>query len=219
MLQQDIVEFVLLNYFKQKRMGNEEVFDSILKENDFCFETSVRNAIYELLSLKRTNNVHTPADWPGIGSIKDNGILFELRTAVGDIQVYKANAIFGKSDSSWIFQKELIGQCYARTYDFVKENRDYKAILMDMPYFLGGCHYHAFASNDHSVVDIASNAYYEEIEFAKKILKGKFIKELSYEEIEDEFWQLCETIPDMTGKEDKLHVLTLYNDFMNRGKL
>ena len=66
---------------------------------------------------------------PGMISEEHNESLYTLKTKIGTINVYKASEVFKNSKSSYIFNRRLLKWCYERTFDFLKENRDYKAAL------------------------------------------------------------------------------------------
>ncbi len=45
--------------------------------------------------------------------------------------------------------------CYLRTYDFISESDEYKAVLSYQPAVFNNGHYHAYLENDEAVLDIA----------------------------------------------------------------
>ena len=136
---------------------------------------------------------------------------YTVETNIGTINVAKASVLFSGTTSAHIFQKPLMGECYARSYDFLKENRDYHAVLSYMPNFFYGGHYHAYLEKDSKTLDIASNAFYESKESADKVLNGKIIAKLSYEEVERQFKKVKKLSPEIKHY-SKLHVLTLCHD-------
>lgn len=209
----NFIESLLYNYFLIKGTPDEKILTEILEQYDFNYSISIHNAIYYLLGKKDelAGNDINPLSWPGINNIKKTQSQYRLDTILGTIDVQKASQLFSNSKSSHIFYKKLMGQCYARTYDFLKENRDYHAVLAYMPNFFYGGHYHAYLEKNSQILDIAANAYYESKEKADKILCGEIIKKLSYEEVEELIEKLERTAPEIKHKH-KLHVLALYYD-------
>lgn len=82
--------------------------------------------------------------WPGVKNIEKSESKYILETILGTIEVYQASKIFMHSPSYPIFNKTLMGQCYERIYDFLKENNDYKVALQYMLNFFYGGHYHTY---------------------------------------------------------------------------
>ncbi len=203
---------LLYNYSLISDDVNKQIINKILTNYNFNYSISIHNAIYSLLNLEESNLI-APLSWPGIENIdyKENSY-YTLNTTLGTIKVFKASKIFSKTRSSIIFaKKKLIGECYARTYDFIKQNKEYNAIISYMPNFFYGRHYHAYIENNKEVIDIAANAYYNSKSFSNKTLCGNIITKLSYEKIEEEFGKIINKIPEFK-KEDKLHILALYYD-------
>ena len=110
-----------------------------------------------------------------------------------------------------------MGQCYERTYDFLKKNRDYKAVLAYMPHFFCGGNYHAYLEKDSEVLDIASNAFYSSKESIDKIFCGEIIAKLSYSQVQEKFNIIRKTTPEINSKQ-KLLTLALYYDRKNHLK-
>ena len=100
--------------------------------------------------------------------------------------------------------------CFARSLDFLYENRDYKAVLSyNNNIFVGG-YFHAYLEKDDITLDIAGNALYKSREDKDKVLKGEVLAKLTYDEALDEFAKVLEEIPDLDSDDDKLQVLALY---------
>ena len=176
---------------------------------------SIHNAIYYLLATERecADSVN-PASWPGINDIKMLESKYILDTVLGNIEVFKASKLFSDSLSYHIFNKELMGQCYERTYDFLRENRDYQAVLAYMPNFFFGGNYHAYLEKDGRVLDIASNAFYSSKESIDKIFCGEVIAKLTWKQVQQKFEQIKNTTSNISSRQ-KLLTLTLYYDNKN----
>ena len=152
---------------------------------------SIHNAIYYLLATEKERfDKIDPMLWPGVKSIKKSESKYILETILGTIEVYQASKMFMDSPSSIIFNKTLMGQCYARTYDFLKENNDYKAVLQYMPNFFYGGHYHAYLEKNKQVLDIASNAFYSSKDSINKILCGEVLAKLTYKQVRQKFREI-----------------------------
>ena len=176
---------------------------------------SIHNAIYYLLATDREyDNTIDPLLWPGINDIKRNESKYILSTILGTIEVYKASEILSDSKSYHIFEKDLMGQCYERTYDFLRENNDYRVVLSYMPNFFYGGHYHAYLEKDNEVLDIASNALYYSEQSINKILCGETLSKLTYKQLKQKFNTIKNTIPNI-GSKNKLLTLALYYDRKN----
>ena len=79
---------------------------------------------------------------------------------------------------------------------------------MDAQPFYGG-HYHVYLKKNNTILDIASNAYYDDNTF-KIPLKGKVFKIRNFYEIEKDLQNLPENL--LTYYGDKLFLLTHYYD-------
>lgn len=208
---------LLTNYFLLKQNNNTQYLEKLMNDYHFNYSTSVRNAIYDMLSIEQDESY--PLLWPGVNDIKRNDNLYILDTIIGTIKVSKASEIFKNTHSSYIFDEPLIGKCYSRSYDFVRENRDdYKVVLSYMPRFFSGGHYHAYIQNDSSILDIAANSYYLSKEDSGKILNGKIIKTMSYSQVESEYKRLSKRMKLPNGFCEKLSFLALYYDYKDMHK-
>lgn len=208
------VEDLLYEYFSIKGKDNEKekIFVNLLNSYNFNYSMSIHNAIYYLLATEReyVDSIN-PLLWPGIENVNRFESKYILETILGPIEVYKASEIFSDSPSYHIFNKDLMGQCYERTYDFLKENRDYQAVLSYMPNFFYGGHYHAYLEKDNEVLDIASNACYYSQESIDKILCGEILAKLTYKQVQQKFNLIRNTVPNINSRQ-KLLTLALYYD-------
>ena len=197
---------LLYNYFKLKKKGKNQALDKILNRYNINYGSSINRAIYDLLNGEKNRSLL----WPGVISEEDDGLLYRLETSLGTIKVYKASAIFKNTKSSYIFKENLMNCCFARSLDFLYENRDYKAVLSyNNNIFVGG-YFHAYLEKDDITLDIAGNALYKSREDKDKVLKGEVLAKLTYDEALDEFAKVLEEIPDLDSDDDKLQVLALY---------
>lgn len=206
------IDDFLYEYFNAKEKGQEEIFDLLLRKYNFKYTNSVHNSIYHILEINKTESPKiNPTLFPGLYNINEEGLKYTIDTNIGRIEVYKADQIYLSSTSYHIFKKPLAGKCYDRTYEFLKENTDYKAILSYMPNFFYKGHYHVYLEKDDQVLDIAANALYTSRKFANKILCGEILAKLSYKQVEQEFKNIKKTIPEV-GSASKLLTLSLYYD-------
>jgi len=213
------IEDLLENYFLFKNTSVGESLEKIMKQYNFNYTNSIHNAIYYLLGREwdlvgRNTN---PTLWPGITQILAIGPNYRLDTNLGIIKVSKASDIFKNTDSSYIFDRELMMRCYSRSYEFIEKNRDqYKVVLSYLPNFFRGGHYHAYLENDSSILDIAANSIYLNKEEAKNVLTGNVICKISYDEVEERYKDIEREIPDINNlNSSRLHTLALYYDYKN----
>lgn len=206
------IEDLLYEYFSIKGTETEEFFLDLLNSYKFNYSMSIHNAIYYLLATEREYiDTINPLLWPGIKNIEKDKSRYILNTTLGTVEVYKASEILSNSKSSHIFKKDLMGQCFERSYDFLRENPDYRAVLSYMPNFFCGGHYHAYLEKDNEVLDIASNALYYSKQSINKILCGEIIAKLTYKEVQQKFNTIKNTTPNISSK-NKLLTLALYYD-------
>ena len=212
------VELLLQEYFKLKKDNNEELLEAVMKKHNFNYAPSIRNAFYNLLSnpIELVDVKINPMLWPGINGFSRSGNFYVVETELGKIEVSKATPKFLKTSSGYIFKKPLIHMCFARTYDFVKDNKNSYAILSKQPNFMYGNDYHAYVEVNGEILDIASNAYYDRKEFADKILVGEQLARLSFDEIDEELNNL--DLSEVEGKE-KMYILSMYHDIKNRKRI
>lgn len=209
------IEDLLYKYFELKGTEDEKVFLELLNSYKFNYSMSIHNSIYYLLANEREYvDEIDPLLWPGVNDIKKDKQKYTLNTILGTIEVYKASDILFDSKSYHIFKKDLMGQCYERTYDFLRENKDYRAVLSYMPNFFYGGHYHAYLEKNDEVLDIASNAVYYDKQSISKILCGEILARLTYKQVQQKFNTIKNTTPNINSK-NKLLTLALYYDKKN----
>lgn len=205
----DPIEYLLYLYFSVKGTKEEAFFNELLDTHNFNYSMSIHNAIYYLLATEQEKDDSIdPLSWPGMINIDESDTKYTLRTKIGTIEVWKASELFSSSPSHYIFDKTLMGQCYERTYDFLRENSQYKAVLSYMPNFFYGGHYHAYLENDEGILDIAANAYYDNKDSANKTLCGKTLAKLDNKQIRRKIKTLKQTIP--VNDHQKLLTLAMY---------
>lgn len=186
------IEALYKLYFRLRKFHSEKSFEKILKGYNFKYDNSIHEAIYNLLIREEDLGTYCKLDpslFPGIRRIKreiDSGChKYTLDTKKGKIEVYQATEVFCDSKSSHIFKKDLIGSCYDRSLDFIKENRDFNVVISYLRnHFVKG-HFHAYLERDEEILDIASNAYYISHEFSDRVLNGSKLFKFGYEEIEE----------------------------------
>lgn len=197
----------------QKELQNTEFepyFNALLQKNNLRYSTTIREAIIYLLSKKEELDYPlNPVYFPGIIRITQANNAFKIDTIMGEIYVKNATSIFENSSSSNIFQKTLTGCCYTRSYEFLEENKEYQVIFSWMPNLFAGGHYHVYLKNKASVLDIASNAYYENYTYQIP-LTGKKFKIATFEEIQKDLQDIPKNLP----WNDKLFLLSHYYDLM-----
>lgn len=188
---------LFVNYAQVKGLRDEDIFLSLFVKYKFNYSYSIMNGMCYLFGKGSVVERVNPFDWPGMISVDKDNNKYILHTLIGDIEVYKASEIFSGTNSSFIFKKKLVHQCFSRTYDFVKKNKDFNAVvsLLDGP-FRGG-YYHAYAVNGNTLVDPAVNTIYIDPKVIAKLYKGKEIIRLSYDEISDRFSKIKKMKPDI----------------------
>ena len=201
-------------YFRLKKEHMHNDLDDIFKCFNANFSTTIHNCIYSLLNIGDDLEYVDPYLWPGIVNITMQGDTYILDTYKGKVYVKKASDMFSKSNSSHIFEEQLVHMCYDRTYDFLRENNDYNAVLAYNNNFFFGGHYHAYLQKKSEILDIASNAYYTLSDSSDIVLSGTIIKTLSFDEVEKEYEKVKKTMPEIEEM-SKLQVLTLYYDRLN----
>lgn len=207
------IEDLLYLYFSLKGKKHDDELNNILNSYNFNYQMSIHNAIYYLLGKrKELEGVNiNPVLWPGVDDIKNSHKGYELDTKLGLIKVRKAQPLFSKTSSAKVFRKQLMGECHERTLDFLRENTDYQAVLSYMPNFFLGGHYHSYLEKDGCILDIASNAFYDDQDSIKKIFNGEVIEKVSYKKVMDDFDRLKKRVTNIPDKQ-KLLTLSLYYD-------
>ena len=116
---------LLYNYFYLKKKGKHQTLEKVLNKYSINYNSSIHNAIFDLLGSEKDKSLL----WPGVISEEDDGLLYKLKTNIGIIKVYKASEIFKNTKSAYIFKRKLRNYCHVRSFDFLSENKDYKAVL------------------------------------------------------------------------------------------
>ena len=146
----------IYNYVELSKYQKDEV--SLLLKQKNCNQQALLNeCIYEALSSNPLINIK---DVPLINKATNDKDKMILETTFGTIRLGKASEYFKDTKSSYIFNKKLTGECFDRTLEFVKENKEYDAIVSYVPNIFVGGHYHAYAKCNDTIVDSASNAIY-----------------------------------------------------------
>ena len=96
----------------------------------------------------------------------------------------------------------------------MKQNQEYEAILSYIQNFFIGGHFHVYLKNNEQVLDIASNALYEDLLSASKILNGQTLAQKNYEEAMEEVSDLCVLVPSLRSL-PPLKSLSLYYKMKN----
>ena len=214
----EFLEDLLDNYFLLKNTNNGKVLEELMNNRNFNYNVSINNAIYKLLDNKNYSNtrIEKAKLWPGINDITTDNNKYNINTKFGNLTVYRASDIFKKSNSSYIFDRELSGQCYIRSYEFIRENKnDYKVVLSEQPYFFYDTYYHAYLEGKDHFLDIAANCCYDK-KYSNILNVGRVIKKLTYDEIENEYEKIQKSdksIDELTTH--KLFNLILANDKNN----
>lgn len=201
----------LMNYYLQVRttdLVNDLI--ALFSKYHINYSTTIVNGIYYLLD--KTSRIDIGVDysfWPGINEINKVNNEFILETKIGTIKVAQASQIL--RDSEFILSDKLAGHCFARTFEFVRFNPEYKAVIVNTPYIFRDSYYHAYAANGKDVFDLAANAYFNDPESIEKLYKGEVIVEYSYPEIMRETRKLQRIVPNINNT-TKLYNLAMYND-------
>lgn len=199
----------------------KEVLERLLDKYNYNYSYSLHNSSFlaTMRDCDKPKYLTKSLYYPGIEQIvsQDNQVFIESK--IGNVTITKADSIFKGTKSEQIFTKELIGKCYARTYDFLKLNRKhYKAVVSYLPNAFVGGHYHAYLESKAHILDIAGNAVFSH-EDAKVIIQGETLLRLSLEELEKKYIALRREIPSLAKDTDlKLHILALEHDFKNAKK-
>lgn len=187
---------VIKNYSAIKNSENKKLYEDILDRYGFNYKASIQNALYKLY------NRNFVEMWPGIKECRNENNLYKIRTSVGDIVVNRASDMFKNTKLSHIFDKQLAGECFARSYDFIKEYNDCNVILVELPYILNGTYYHALIECEDYFLDIAANYCYDK-QYSNILNNGRIIKKLNYHELKCEL----QKIQDEYGSIGSLHEL------------
>ena len=161
----------------------ESLLTMLMEANDICYPYGIREATGRLMAKPNSHLSYlSPTLLPGVKQISQDGELYQLDTKIGTIHIRKASDVFQNTNSSYIFERTLLQECYARSFDFLKENQDtYRVVLSYLPTFFTTGYYHAFLTNGTEVLDIASNAFYPDKKEAEKMFRGNTQAVLTYE--------------------------------------
>jgi hypothetical protein len=216
----DAISELLLNYFKDKGTDDGILLENIMQKYHFNYSTIIRNAIIHLFARDyEIDKKIEPTKFPGVLNADKKDDIYHLQTVVGDISVCKASPLFRNTSSNYIFYNHLVGECFNRSYDFIKENNDSKVVLSYMPNLFYGGHYHAYLELDNGILDIASNSFYLSKEDSIKVLDGRTIKKFNYEEVENSYQEILEEFPEVKySKYNKLLILSLYHDLKDKNR-
>ena len=163
----------------------ERLLTMLMEANDICYPYCIREATGRLMAKSNSHLSYlSPTLLPGVKQISQDGELYQLDTKIGTIHIRKASDVFQNTNSSYIFERTLLQECYARSFDFLKQNQDtYRVVLSYLPTFFTTGYYHAFLTNGTEVLDIASNTFYQDKAEAEKMFHGNTLGVLSYEEV------------------------------------
>lgn len=199
----------------------KEVLEKLLDAHSYNFAYSLHNTVFlsTMREEDKINYVNRFIDYPGIERIEKSDTQYKIESKLGSVIVTRADSVFKGTKSEKIFEKDLIGNCYARTYDFLKLNKKhYKAVVAYLPNAFVGGHYHAYLESKAHVLDISGNAIYSHDD-AKVIMQGEILLKLSLKELEKAYVALRREITSLEKNVDnKLHVLALEHDFKRGAK-
>lgn len=212
----DYYSMLFYNYYLLYDTPAGKYLQSIMEKYNFNYSNSIHNALYNLLGKQEDlkNRGFNPLWWPGINSIEVKNSCYQVDSIHGTIRVYKASEVFANTSFAPIFEKALVHNCYSRTEDYAKLDKDCEVVLSYLPNFFYGGHYHAYVKKEDRVLDIAANAYYPFKEDSEIVFRGDILYQGTYEGLEDTYYSLEKEIPILKDDQgDKLHVLSLYYDY------
>lgn len=151
-----LAETFIYNYVELTKYQKDDV-KLVLKQKNYNQQALLNECIYNALSSNPLINIK---DVPLINNVTNDKDKMILETTVGTIRLVKASEYFKDTKSSYIFNKKLVGECFDRTLEFVKENEEYDAVVSYVPNIFVGGHYHAYAKCGNTIVDPASNTIY-----------------------------------------------------------
>ena len=151
-----LADTFLYNYVELSKYQKDDI-NLALKQKNCNYHALLNECIYDALSSKPLINIE---EVPIVNKVTNNSNKMILETTVGTIRLGKASEYFKDTKSSYIFNKQLSGECFDRTLEFVRENEEYDAIVSYVPNIFVGGHYHAYAKCGDTIVDPASNAIY-----------------------------------------------------------
>ncbi len=152
--------------------------------------------------------------------IKQKENSFEINLDQKKVLIQKANQVFSDPKYQTLWQKKLANQCFRRTYDFMKINPDYKAVLAYIPNYLAYGYYHAYLENESSLIDIARNIYFPKKEDGEYLLQGEILTKISLKEaLQWEEFLLKNIQGYKESQYATLGVLSYYLDYQNELRL
>ena len=168
-------EAFIYNYVELSKYQEDDI-KLVLKQKNCNYHALLNECIYDALSSNPLINIE---DVPFINKVTNDKDKMILETTLGTIRLGKASEYFKDTKSSYIFNKQLSGECFDRTLEFVRENEEYDAVVSYVPNIFKGGHYHAYAKCGDTIVDPASNAIYFDntgglIEQGDIIFTGKY---------------------------------------------
>lgn len=149
-------EAFIYNYVELSKYQEDDI-KLVLKQKNCNYHALLNECIYDALSSNPLINIE---DVPFINKVTNDKDKMILETTLGTIRLGKASEYFKDTKSSYIFNKQLSGECFDRTLEFVRENEEYDAVVSYVPNIFKGGHYHAYAKCGDTIVDPASNAIY-----------------------------------------------------------
>lgn len=149
-------EAFIYNYVELSKYQEDDI-KLVLKQKNCNYHALLNECIYDALSSNPLINIE---DVPFINKVTNDKDKMILETTLGTIRLGKASEYFKDTKSSYIFNKQLSGECFDRTLEFVRENEEYDAVVSYVSNIFKGGHYHAYAKCGDTIVDPASNAIY-----------------------------------------------------------
>ncbi len=150
-----LTDTFLYNYVELSKYQKDDI-KLALKQKNCNYRALLNECIYDAFGSKPLIKLE---DVPILNKVTKSDII-TLETTVGTVKLGKASEYFKDTNSSYIFHKKLVHECFDRTLEFVKENEEYDAVVSYVPNIFTGGHYHAYAKCSDTIVDPASNAIY-----------------------------------------------------------
>lgn len=200
-------------YYYQKEKRKE--IKMILEEYHINYSYDIWDGIrYQLRTLqdKIYNPCNSLSSFPGINTFYKKGKSYIFETELGEITVKKATETLKEKS----LKKTLWCHCYARTYDLLKENPNYKAILTYLKFPFCRGFYHAYIESEDFILDPATNTFYIDKEDAKKILQGKTIADATLEELLENFEKMKQQYADFTKYFTPITAMIAKEDILKR---
>lgn len=182
--QEQKLDTILENYHFFVEAGYQSDLDLLLKQKGVKKVSLLHESLYYFFDQeeKQYEDENALLRKPEVLRVekKDSYI---IETRIGTIKVKNAKKHFGRELS--LFEKPLIGECFDRTLEFVKEKKDYKAVVSHLPNPFSGEHIHAYAKKEDEgiLVDPACNAIFYD-HTGDIIEKGNILFEQKYEEMD-----------------------------------